>query len=482
MKTTVIKNADLVIKWSETEKAHHYARHADVVYQGNVITFVGKDYPGDYDEIIPGEGLCVMPGLINIHAHPSTEVMNQGFDGDGTGGQLGEFVWVKSLYGYSPSKENRATCGEFGLCELLLSGVTTLVDISNPYPGWFELGERSGLRFYYAPMFTSTGDAWSVSNLFELSYHWLEDEGRSRMAGALEIIDKALSHSSGRLSGVVMPAQVDTCTPGLLQSSLAAAKERNLPLQIHAGQLICEFQEIFKRHGLSPIKFLDQVGLLEPQTIVSHAIMLDHYRTTNFLGTSNDLEILAQSGASVAHCPLIFARIGDALDNFGRYIRAGVNLGMGTDTYPHNMLEEMRTALLVARVVSGKCDNVSTADIFNAATLGGAEALHRQDIGRIALGAKADMVLLDLNAPSMQPMRDPLRSLLHHAADRAVRDVIIDGVKVVEAGKIKTLDYLGVTRKIEQIRQQMEASLLQQDSAGRTVNELSPLAYPMEQP
>jgi 5-methylthioadenosine/S-adenosylhomocysteine deaminase len=82
----------------------------------------------------------------------------------------------------------------------------------------------------------------------------------------------------------------------------------------------------------------------------------------------------------------------------------------------------------------------------------------------------------------MQPMRDPLRSLLHHAADRAVRDVIIDGVKVVEAGKIKTLDYLGVTRKIEQVRQQMEASLLQQDSAGRTVIELSPLAYPMEQP
>jgi 5-methylthioadenosine/S-adenosylhomocysteine deaminase len=481
MKTTLIKNADWVIKWNENEKAHRYARHADVAYHGNVITFVGKEYTGRYDEMIAGDGLCVMPGLINIHSHPSTEVMNQGFDGDGMGGQLGEFAWVNYLHAYSPSLENRPICAEFGLCELLLSGVTTLVDISDPYPGWYELGERSGLRFYFAPMFTSTGGAWSVGNSFQLSYHWLEDEGKSRMAEALQVIDMALSHTSGRLCGVVMPAQVDTCTPGLLKSSLAVARERGIPLQIHAGQLICEFQEIIRRYGITPIRFLDQQGLLNSKVIVSHAIMLDHYRTTNFLGTSNDLAILAASGASIAHCPLIFARIGDALDNFGHYLEAGINIGMGTDTYPHNMIEEMRTAMLIARVISGKLDNVSTADIFNAATIGGANALHRSDIGRISPGAKADMVLLDLNVPSMQPMRDPLRSLLHHAADRAVRDVIIDGVKVVESGKIKSLDYPGVTRKIERVRQQMADSLPQHDSAGQTVDELSPLAYPIEQ-
>jgi len=280
---------------------------------------------------------------------------------------------------------------------------------------------------------------------------------------------------------VVMPAQVDTCTPELLHSSLAAAKERGIPLQIHAGQLICEFQEIVRRHGLTPIKFLDQQGLLVPETIVSHAIMLDHYRTTNFLGTSNDLSILAKSGASIAHCPLIFARIGDALDNFGRYLKEGVNIGIGTDTYPHNMIEEMRTALLISRVVSGKLDNVSTADIFSAATIGGANALHRQDIGRIAPGAKADIVLLDLSVPSMQPMRDPIRSLVHHAADRAVKDVIIDGVKVVEDRQILSMDYLGTNQKIEQVRQRMEAALPQHDFAGRTIEYLSPLVYPVEE-
>ncbi len=257
MTITVIKNADWVIKWNEKEKSHRYIRHADIVYQDNIISFVGKDYQGTFDEIIRGDGLCVMPGLINIHSHPSTEVMNKGFDGDGIGGQLGEFNWVNYLYAYSPSMEDLVICAELGYCELLLSGVTTLVDISNPYPGWYELGERSGLRLYFAPMYASTGDFWSMESPYQISYHWSEDEGKSRMDEALSIIDRALSHGSERLSGVIMPAQVDTCLPELLQSSLAAARERNIPLQIHAGQLICEFQEMIRRYGVTPIIVLD---------------------------------------------------------------------------------------------------------------------------------------------------------------------------------------------------------------------------------
>jgi 5-methylthioadenosine/S-adenosylhomocysteine deaminase len=407
MPTSIIKNADWVIKWDQGGKAHQYIKNADVVFQDDAITFVGKNFEGPYDEKIEGAGLLVMPGLVNIHSHPSTEVMNKGFDGDGVGGQLGEFAWVNDLFAYSPPMEDRATSAEYGLCELLLSGVTTLVDISFAYPGWFELAQRSGMRFYFAPMYTSTQDFWSAENPYEVSYKWVEDGGKAKMAEALKIIDKAIKHPGGRLSGMMMPAQVDTCTPQLLQDSLAAAKERGIPLQVHAGQLICEFQEIVRRHGLSPIKLLDRLGLLAPGTIVSHAIMLDHYRTTNFLGTHDDLSILGHSGASIAHSPLIFARIGDYLDNFGRYLGEGVNIGLGTDTYPHNMLEEMRLALIISRVVSGQGNNVSTADIFHAATIGGANALQRGDIGRIAPGAKADLVLVDVNHPSMQPLNAP---------------------------------------------------------------------------
>jgi 5-methylthioadenosine/S-adenosylhomocysteine deaminase len=480
MPTRIIKNADWVIRWDEKENTHRYIRNADVVFQDDLIAFVGKDFEGPYDERIEGAGLCVMPGLVNIHSHTSTEVMNKGFDGDGVGGQLGEFAWVNYLSAYSPSLEDRAITAEFGMCELLLSGVTTMVDISFSYPGWFELAERSGMRFYFAPMYTSTEDEWGMDSPYEISYKWEEDGGKARMAKALEIIDKALAHKSGRLSGMMMPAQVDTCTPQLLQDSLAAARERRIPLQIHAGQLICEFQEIVRRHGLTPIKFLDKVGLLVPETTVSHAIMLDHYRTTNFLGTHDDLTILANSGASIAHSPMIFARIGDYLDNFGRYLKEGINIGIGTDTYPHNMLEEMRTALLVSRVVSGQGDNVSTSELFHAATIGGANALQRQDIGRISPGAKADLVFVDIKHPSMQPVHDPLRSLINAAAERAIRDVFIDGIKVVQDGRVLTLDYLGASKELEAVRQRMGKMTPQNDRAGREAEELSPLAFPID--
>jgi cytosine/adenosine deaminase-related metal-dependent hydrolase len=278
-----------------------------------------------------------------------------------------------------------------------------------------------------------------------------------------------------------MPAQVDTFTPQLMQDSLAAARERGISLQVHAGQIIGEFQEIVRRHGLSPIKLLDKLGILAQETTVSHAIMLDHFRTTNFLGTNDDLSILANNGASVAHSPLIFARIGDYLDNFGRYLNEGVNIGIGTDTYPHNMMEEMRLALLISRVVSGQGNNASTADIFHAATIGGANALQRQDIGRISPGAKADLVLVNLNHPSMQPIHDQLRSLINTAAERAIKVVIIDGVKVVENGQVLTLDYLGTSKELEAVRQRIEKMTPQIDREGRKAEEIVPLALPIGQ-
>jgi 5-methylthioadenosine/S-adenosylhomocysteine deaminase len=480
MTTTIIKKASWVIKWDEQSKAHHYLRDADVVFQDNLITFVGKDYSGYSDEVISGKDVCIMPGLINIHSHPSTEGMNKGFDADGIGGLLGEYRWMNALSAYSPELQDRATCAEFVMSELLLSGVTTLVDLSNPYPGWFELAERSGLRLYFAPMYTSTMGFWDMSSPYQVNYQWLEDEGATRMEEALIIIDKAINHVSGRLSGVMMPAQVDTCTSGLLQRSLQAAKERSIPLQIHAGQLINEFQEIIRLHGFTPIKYLDSIGLLTPQTTIAHAIMLDHYRCTDFTGTSDDIVILGKNGSSIAHCPLVYARTGDALDNFGRYKKEGINIGIGTDTYPHNMLEEMRTAILMARVISGKADIVSTADIFYAATIGGANALQRQDIGRISPGAKADLVLIDLSVPSMLPMRDPIRSLIHQAAERAIRDVIIDGVKVVENGCVITMGYADLGNKINDLHQKIESSFPQSDYAGRIAEEVSPLSLPVE--
>ena len=105
-------------------------------------------------------------------------------------------------------------------------------------------------------------------------------------------------------------------------------------------------------------------------------------------------------------------------------------MGMGTDVAPHNLVEEMRLAIILARVMPGNINAVDTAEIFRAATVGGAAALGRDDLGRLVPEAKADVVLIDLDHPAMRPVRDPLRTFVFEAADRAVREVFVDGEAV----------------------------------------------------
>ena len=110
------------------------------------------------------------------------------------------------------------------------------------------------------------------------------------------------------------------------------------------------------------------------------------------LPAGRDLEILARSGVTVAHCPLVFARRGNALESFHRYRAAGVNVGLGTDTYPRDLISEMRWASLLCKVVEHDFTVATAAEVFDAATLAGARALGRDDIGRLAPGARADIV------------------------------------------------------------------------------------------
>ena len=135
------------------------------------------------------------------------------------------------------------------------------------------------------------------------------------------------------------------------------------------------------------------------------------------------------------------------MENFGDYLRAGVTMGLGTHTTPHNLVEEIRQAAILARIAARDIETVTTADLFRAATVGGATALLRDDLGRIAPGKKADLVLVDLTVPQMVPARDPLRSFIYHAADRAVRDVFVDGRQIVTAGKVVTLDQAEAARE-----------------------------------
>ncbi len=164
------------------------------------------------------------------------------------------------------------------------------------------------------------------------------------------------------------------------------------------------------------------------------------------------------------------------MEDFGRYLRAGVNLGIGTDVAPHNLIEEMRWALVLSHIAAKDIHTALTSDVFHAATVGGAKALLRDDLGRLAPGMKADLVVVDCAEPSMMPVRDPLKSLIYHAADRAVRDVYVDGRQVVGDGVVLTLDPADAAGRLAEAQRRMCEKVPSHDYAGRTAAEIAPLS------
>ncbi len=471
--TTRIKRADWVIAWDAQAERHFFLRRADVVFSGNSIVYVGDGHDGEADVEIDGAGLMVMPGLVDIHSHPGDEPKSKGLFEE-TGSPM---FHNTGLIEYMPLvRGDLETCNaalEFALCELLKSGCTTVCDLSGAREGWLDILATSGIRAYAAPMFRSA--RWYTPNGHELCYEWSEDAGSRAFAEALAVIDAAEAHPCGRLKGMVSPSQIDTCTPELLTDSAAAARERGIPWTLHASQSVVEFREMVRRHGQTPIEWLDDLGLLGADKIIAHAIFLDHHPWLNW-PRWNDLERLGDCGAAIAHCPSNFVRRGILLQDFAAYRDAGVTIGIGTDTFPHNMIDEMRWAVTMAKVATADVHSIGAGDVLEAATVGGAKALGRDDLGRLAPGAKADLVLVDLAHPSMQPVRDPLRSLMFSALERPVRDVYVDGRQVVRDGEVLTLDHHDAGRRLNDGQKKALAGVADRDWAGRSADEAFPLS------
>ena len=474
--TTVFRKAAWVIAWDEDKNTHTYLKNADLVFCGSRITFIGHDYSGPCDHEIPGKGRMIMPGLINIHSHLSGGPLDKGtFDEVGTAA-----LWGNALYTYSQllRADSRALKpgAIIALSELMKSGVTTVVDNSGYYEEWIELLVDSGIRAVLAPGFRQA--RWINVADHRVDYKWDHQAGRQGFRQALETMDAVKKCGCDRLSGMIFPSQADTCEADLLIEAHAAAVDRGLPFQTHASQTMQEFIEMMRRHGKSPVQWLDSLGILDEHTILGHCIYLDHHSWSP-LHTRDDLPLLAERKTTVAHCPTVFGRTGMTMESFGDYVRAGVNLGIGTDSFPYNMLEELRHVGIYARITTGNVHDLTTADVFNAATLGGAQALLRDDIGRLAVNAKADIVIVDSEHPLMRPGREPLRNLINVAAERAVTDVFIDGRQVVANGDVLTLEYESSLIEMDAAQIRSIRKVPELDFQNRTLDQLAPMTFPV---
>jgi cytosine/adenosine deaminase-related metal-dependent hydrolase len=474
--TTCIRNADWVVAWDAAEKRHVYRQNIDVVFADDRIIHVGPGYRGEAQQEIGGKGRMVMPGLVNLHTHPSVMPFFKSLREE-----LGNpKLYFTALYDgwnlFRPEPEDCVWAARQAYCEALLSGCTTLVDMCFPYPGWLDVMAESGIRIFISALYES--QHWHTANGHELTYRPEPDGGKAAYDAAVKLTAETRAHKSGRLSAMIAPMAIDTTSIELIRAGLELARREKLPFQLHAGEAMAEFLEMTRRTGMTQVQLLAKEKLLGPDVTIGHGIFLDHHSWLHWY-SREDMRILADHGCSVAHCPTPFSRYGIKLESFGAYLEAGINMGIGTDTHPHNMLEEMRTAAILARVAAENMHAVSTGDIFNAATVGGAKALMREDLGRLAPGAKADIVLVRLDIPDMMPAYDPLRSLIYVAADRAVSDVFVDGRQVVKDRRVLTIDHQRAAAEVAATQARVLPKVPERDRLGRPAEQVAPRTVPL---
>ncbi len=479
MSTTLLRRAAWMIRWDAAAGRHEYVRDADLVWRDGRILHAGPSWDGVADAEIDGAGLLVMPGLVNVHSHPTTEPLYKGIMEERGSPLMGMSALFEYMALFQPDDVTRRAAARFAMGELLLSGCTTVVDYSAPRGHWVSDMAATGVRGVIAPSFRA--GKWRAEGGRDLIYEWDAALGREGMAQAKGLIDEAEAHPSGRMSGMVTPGQTDTCDEALLQDAAALARSRGLPLQIHAAFGSIEFREMLRRYGLTPVGWLDSIGFLGADTTLGHCIFVDDHPWVMHPvspGAVGDVERVARSGAGVAHCPNVYARRGIVLNHFGRYDRMGIRMTIGTDSFPHNMLEEMRLALTLAKVMGRSFEATSLDRVFHAATVGGSAALLRDDLGRLSPGAAADLVLVDLAHPSMQPMLDPLRSLVFGALERPVRDVFVAGQQVVRDGRVLTVDMAGDAALMREGQARARVDAATRDWAHRAPDALFPPALP----
>lgn len=472
---TLIRNAAWSILWDGD--AHAYANGRDILIEGGRIAAITPHAAAPFDgEIIDAAGMLAMPGLVNIHAHPTTEPGMRGVREDhGVPEQQMTGLFERSQ-AYRLDEAGREAAMRLAYAELMAAGVTSLVDLTAPFPAWMRVMRDSGLRVWAGPGFASA--QWGMTAPQTVTWNWDAQAGQRGFRAAQSLMDEAEADPSGRLSAIVFPAQIDTVEEELLREAAALAHDRGRPFTIHIAQAVVEVREIIRRHNRTPIQWAAEIGLLSPTTVLGHCIFLDEHPSIGW-HTRADLGLLAEHGVAVAHCPTPFARYGEQLRDFGTYRARGVRMGMGTDCAPHNLIEEMRLAILLARGQRHDLAAADTAMVFHAATVGGAAALGRPDLGRLAPGMAADLVLVDCAHPLMVPARDPLRSLVHHAAERAVKRVIVGGETVWRDGRPTRYDVGNAAGILAESQARALRDAAGRDYLGRDGDAITPLSLAM---
>ena len=451
------------------EARHRLINDGQVAYQDDKIIYVGKNYPDKPDKIIEAKGKLVSPGLINIHAVTSICITHFRIDGIKKAGttpnKQGLIERINDPVHHLEGKDLE-TSAYFSIVELLKGGSTTTAEITAFGTSGFQppieqpetfvkVSEELGLRSYISHPYTDMKRYRNSRG--ETEYYYDADAGMRALQEAVGFVKRHEGKNDDLIRTMLFPYMFDACSTELLEATRLEADKLDVPVHMHTAQYPAEYYESLRRYGKTPIHHLYDIGFLKERTILTHLLYtsLNPVSQTPGLpvGDMRDINLLAETGTTLGHTPLVWARIGKKLHSLRKFMDAGVNIGIGTDAWPMDMVMEMRSAVTTAKLIEGSRTAVTAGDIFNAATLGGAKALGRDDLGRLAEGAKADIVLFDLGTFHTALVDDPIKSLVYFGNQTNVDTVIVDGKTIVEKGKIEGINLDELAEKANKVNQ-----------------------------
>ena len=356
----------------------------------------------------------VIPGLVNAHTHAGMTLLRGFADDLGLQAWLENHIWPAEARHLSGEYVRAGT--ELALVEMARSGTTCFADMYFFPDVGAEVALSRGMRMAVGLPMIDFPTPWAKDRKTSLSKN-AELYGRYRGEPGISFAMAPHAPYSVDDSGLALSAKL--------------AEERDIPIHTHVHETAGEIAESLQIHDCRPLARMDELGLVNERLMAVHATQLE----------DGEIAVLAERGCSVVHCPQSNLKLASGFAPVETLLTAGINVALGTDSTASNndldLLEEMKTAALLAKAVSGNAEAVSAAAALEMATLGGARALGLDgEIGSLVPGKAADFVALDLSAANTQPVYDPASQVAYSCKSSQISDVWVRGKALMEAGRL----------------------------------------------
>jgi 5-methylthioadenosine/S-adenosylhomocysteine deaminase len=380
--------------------------------------------------LIDARGAIVMPGLVNAHTHAAMTLFRGYADDLPLREWLFEKIFPAEARYLNPDSVYRGSL--LACLEMIASGTTCLADGYFYEDETFRAVEEAGLRGLLA------------QGVIDFPAPGVPDP-KENLRVAREYVERWNNYSARIRPGLFCHSPL-TCEPGTLQGAHDICLDFGLPLQLHLSETAGEVEEVVKKTGKRPVRYLDELGLLDSNLVAVHAVHLD----------DGEMALLAERGVRLVHAPESNMKLASGVARVSEMVRRGMTLGLGTDGASSNndldLFAEMDAAAKLSKVFTLDPTALDAKTALRMATCWGARILGLEDaIGSIEAGKKADLIVVETGHPHLCPLYDPFSALVYSAGGADVRDVVVDGRVLMRDRRFTTLDADAVMQHVNEI-------------------------------